>query len=277
MKSAMKRNSFLLSCVALCATFGGAVTLSGCGGGSGNSGDFTNVTNTGGNGRLENANVGPSPGSTFISTSTVFQISWPNSAPPPSEFGVALRRYKEKRGGEDKEISTQKIEVNRQGNSFAWNVSRTSGTDLDRDGVYYLEGSSPGSSNVRAAFIVASGRAEKGRDIDTGGNGSLAGLQIFPAPGAVNISRNTVFRLTWSGNNQPPRQLGIEIKRYKEARGDQPKEITTQAQNIKDNGNFTYDVNRRDNFLLDPEGVYYLEITAPGESAIRAAYIADSN
>ncbi|MEI6431898.1 MAG: hypothetical protein WCP07_06930 [bacterium] len=259
----------------LTVVLAGTVLLSGCGGGSSNSSDFSNIS-TGQNGRLEDGVLGPSGGSTFISTGTVFQLSWPG-APPPNEFGVALRRYKEARGGEDKEVSTQRIDVRREGNSNAWNIARRDNFDLDREGVYYLEGISTGSANIRKAFIVASGRAKDSRDIGTGGNGSLAGLQIFPPPGEVSIPRNTTFRISWSGSNQPPPRLGIEIVRYKEARGNEPKEIKAQAQDIKNNGNFTFDVKRRDNFLLDKDGVYFLEISAPGENTIRAAYIVDSN
>ena len=262
----------------------GVFALSGCGGGSGSTSDFNNVS-TGQNGSLADVQVGPPAGSTYISKATTFQVSWPDAYPPPSEFGIALRRYKEARGGESKAVETQKIDVNRQGNSFAWNVARKDKFDLDGEGVYYLEISSPGSSNGRAAYIADANRSRftpapvpnKSRYIPTGGNGSLSGIQIFPAPGSVNIPRNQTFRISWSGNQQPPAQLGLDIVRYKEPRGDQPLDVATQAQTIKDNGNFTYDLKRRDNFLLDSEGVYYLEITAPGETTYRAAYIVDSN
>jgi len=243
---------------------------SGCGGSgsSSNSGEI----DTGGNGRLENVSVGPSPGSTFISTATVFQASWNALTPPPSQYKIALRRYQENGGSPS--IEDQKISVSRQGSDFRWNIQRKDNFDLDQNGVYYLELTSP-SSNLaaRAAYIVASGRTVPSRFINTGGNGSLSGIQISPAPGSVFIPRSQTFQISWASGTQPPPQLGIEIMRYNQGDGTS----SSQVQDIQSQGNFVYNVTRRDHFDLDQAGVYYLEITAPGEQTIRAAYIVDTH
>ena len=279
-------------CGFLCVFLGGAVALSGCGGGGGG-GETTNFTNikTGQNGSLANVQIGPTAGSTYISRATIFQVSWPDATPPPSEFGIALRRYKEARGGESKSVEAQAIDVNRQSNSFSWNVSRR-GLDLDSEGVYFLELNSPGSSNGRAAFIVDNKRSRftpspapsKTRYFDTGGNGgNLGGIQILPAPGTVSIPRSTIWRISWPAGQQPPPQLNMEIVRYKEPRGDAGLDVSTQDHDLKNVTDvpFAYDLKLKDNKPLDSEGVYFLEITAPGSNGVpttyRAAYIVDSN
>jgi hypothetical protein len=260
------------------AGIGAALVLAGllavsAGCGSGGSGDKTADINTGGNGRLENVSVGPPPGSTYISTATVFQASWNANFPPPAQYRVALRRYKENGGSPS--IADQKISVQRQGSDFRWNIQRKDNFDLDQRGVYYLELTSPSTSlAARAAYIVASGRtAASSRYINTGGNGHLDGLQISPAPGSVFIPRNQTFRISWAQGTQPPPQLGVEIMRYNEDSGNG----SAQRQDITDRGGFVYDVTRKDHFDLDSGGVYYLEITAPGEQTIRAAYIVDTH
>jgi hypothetical protein len=244
-------------------------TGSGCGSGGGSS---TPEIDTGGNGRLENVSVGPSPGSTYISTATVFQASWNAAFPPPAQYNVALKRYHENSGSPS--TDDQKITIQRQGSTFIWNIQRKDNFDLDQRGVYYLELTSPSSSRVaRAAYIVAAGRtAATSRFINTGGNGSLNGIQISPAPGSVYIPRGQTFQISWAPGSQPPAQLGIEIMRYNEDSGTG----SAQNQDIKDQGGFVYNVARRDQFPLDQGGAYYLEITAPGEQTLRFAYIIDT-
>jgi hypothetical protein len=257
--------------IATTLALGGLLALTGgCGSGGGdNSADI----NTGGNGRLENVSVGPTPGSTYISTSTVFQASWNAASPPPSQYRVALRRYKENSGSPS--IDDQKIDVQRQGNDFRWNIQRKDGFDLDQRGIYYLELTSPSSSlAARAAYIVAAGRtAATSRYINTGGSGNLDGIQVSPAPGSVFIPRSQTFRISWGSGSQPPAQLGIEIMRYNEDSGNG----SSQKQDIQDRGGFVYDVTRQNHFDLDQAGVYYLEITAPGEQTLRYTYIVDTH
>src|SRR5262249_30902455 len=108
--------------------------------------------------------------------------------------------------------------------------------------------------------------------INTGGNGNLNGIQISPAPGSVFIPRNQTFQISWASGTQPPPQLGIEIMRYNQDDGSS----SSQKQDIQDQGGFVYNVTRKDHFNLDQAGVYFLEITAPGEQTIRAAYIVDT-
>ena len=228
--------SFFTHCAAIPLV--GAMALSGCGGGGGNNGNDVVNTSTGQNGRLEDVQVGPPAGSTYISKATSFQASWSNSAPPPSNFGAALIRYQEARGGEKKSVTSQKISVDRQGNSFSYNIARRDNFDLDGEGVYYLELTSPGSSTGRAAYIVSNDRsrftpapaAKTTRYFPTGGNGSLNGFEISPPPGTVSIPRSTTWRVRWTGNQEPPAQLDIRIYRYKEARGDAGQDINTQEE-----------------------------------------------
>jgi hypothetical protein len=116
------------------------------------------TVNTGGNGSLNGLFVSPDTGSVFIAKTTNFLLSWNGPTPPPAQFTVALRRFKEARGGEDREDQEQAISVTRQGSSNTWLVKRRDNFLLDTGGVYYLEIAAPGEGPARAAYIVSSDR-----------------------------------------------------------------------------------------------------------------------
>jgi hypothetical protein len=258
---------------------GSAATLTGCGGGGGGGGnngsDRAQIT-TGGNGSLTGVRVGPTPGSVFIASNTTFQIAWPDaSAAPPPTVDVSLVRYKEARDGEPRERAPQRIVVSQVSGTPAWNIQRANDFTLDTRGVYYLE-TQAGGEVRRAAYIVASGRSASTRAaasrVTTGGNGSLSSVQVSPAPGTVALPKGSPLRLTWP-NSSPPASFEVNLVRYQEARGGEDHREYTQPVTITQTGTNQWDVKRRDNFDLDEGGVYYLEVTAPGENPVRAAYL----
>jgi|GEM_PF-3157424 hypothetical protein len=260
----------------------GAVTslafaaLSGCGGGGGDKQDVPSYITTNGTGRLATVAIGPDPGGVFISRITQFQAAWPDANPPP-QFRVRLFRYKEARGGEGREISEQSVDVFQPG-ATTWGIRRRGGSEMDQGGVYYLELTTPDQQEVLAAYIITNDRSQPlpGRAVDVtpGTGGSLRGLTISPAPGSVFIRRNTTFTLAWNGEIPPPSQFTVALRRYQEARGGEARKDEEQRIFVNRQGNANaWTVGRTDNFLLDPGGVYYLEVVAPGEAPVRAAYI----
>jgi len=256
----------------------GGLALTGCGGGGGSHGS-SDIT-TGANGRLADVQIGPRPGSAFVSPSTTFQLSWTGGAPPPAAFGVVLRRYGEPRGGESKDTGAQNVTVTPQGPGFVYNVGRKDGYRLDTGGVYYLDLHSGVGETQQAAFITDGGPtisdSQSTQTVSPGTGGSLSGLTLVPAPGAVNIPKNSAFVLSWSGPTPPPSQFTVSLHRYKEARGtdtgsNEEQNITTTPQGVN-----VWRVRRKDDYDLENDATYYLEVSAPGQDPVRVTYISSS-
>lgn len=261
--------------VALCAAAWSGLVLGGCGGGGGGEDSDVATINTGASGRLEGAAIGPAPGATFVPAATTFQVGWSGSNTPPPQFTVALRRYLEARGGQDREVIAQRVDVAQQ-SGYTWSVRRRDNFELDLGGVYYLELAAPGSNGILSAFIVGRNRAASARaeTVRPGTSGRLDGVSVSPTPGSVFIPKGTTFQVSWQGPTPPPSEFAVALRRYKEPRGsdigsDEEQRITVTQQG----SGFVWNVKRRDNFDMDVNGVYYLEVTAPGENPVRAAYI----
>lgn len=254
--------------------------LTGCGGGGGGNGGGSSDITTGANGRLQDVQIGPRAGAAFVSPATVFQLSWAAPAPPPASFGVLLRRYREPRGGQSKDTGPQNISVTQQGAAFVYNVARRDGFQLDTGGVYYLDLHSGAGDTQQAAFIADGGPTVAGNQstqtLSPGTNGSLSGLTINPAPGAVNVPRNAAFVLSWSGAAPPPSQFTVSLHRYKEPRGSDGGGNEEQNITISGQGANVWSVRRKDNFDLENDATYYLEVSAPGQDPVRAVYISSS-
>lgn len=133
--------------------------VSGCGGGR--SSDTSTVeTGVGQNGgSLRTVQITPVPGTAFISRGTTFRLAWTPENPPPPTFEAALIRYKEARGEEPRTLETQRTQLDRQGDSFVWELQRTDDFDLDASGVYYLQLRSSGGDEVLATYLVSSDRS----------------------------------------------------------------------------------------------------------------------
>jgi hypothetical protein len=272
----MKRRDFLTTAAKaglVGATVSGAgLSLVGCGGGG--SGDSDRVTiRTSGNGSLSDVILTPEAGATFISRSEDLEIEWPNGN-PPDEFTVRLQRFREPRGGESREISSQKITVDDLGGN-RWRIRRRDNFDLDARGVYYLEFTSPGQSTERFAFIVDPSRSVT---INPGTNGFLEDVIVSPRPGSVFVSRSQVFQLRWTGAFPPPSTFTVFLRRYKEPRGDDDGSDTEQQITLTDRFNgtdFVWDLVRRDNFLLESDATYYIQINS-GPNTVRYTFITES-
>jgi len=275
MTTAQARRLLGLTCLAL-----GGLAPAGCGGGGGGSGGGSSDITTGASGRLQDVQIGPRAGTAFVSPATVFQLSWAAAAPPPATFGVLLRRYQEPRGGQSKDTGAQNISVTRQGQSFVYNVARRDGFQLDSGGVYYLDLHSGAGDTQQDAFIADGGPTVAGNQstqtLSPGTAGSLAGLTLNPAPGAVNIPRNSALVLSWSGATPPPAQFTVSLHRYKESRGSDGGGNEEQNITVSSQGTSVWSVRRRDNFDLENDATYYLEVSAPGQDPVRAVYITSS-
>jgi len=264
-----------LTCLAL-----GGLALAGCGGGGGGGKGGSSDITTGANGRLQDAQIGPRAGTAFISPATIFQLSWTAAAPPPASFGVLLRRYQEPRGGESKDTGAQNVDVTQQGAAFVYNVARTNGFHLEGGGVYFLDLHSGAGDIAQAAFITDGGPTVAGNQstqtINTGTGGSLSGLTINPAPGAVNLPKSAALVLSWPGQVPPPAQFAVSLHRYKERRGSDGGGNEEQNITVSGQGTNAWSVRRKDNFDLETDATYYLEVTSPGQDPVRAAYITSS-
>ncbi len=251
------------------------IFLPGCGGGGGSSSSST--ISTGANGRLQDVQIGPRPGAVFVCPSAIFQLCWTNAMPPPSQFDVTLRRYQEPRGGESQDTGSQNITVTPQSGGFAWNVQRKDQYRLDIGGVYYLDLRSNTGEAQQFAFITDGGPTVSGNQtsqtVSPGTGGSLSGLTISPAPGSVQIRKSTVFLLSWNGATLPPSEFTVALHRYKESRGSDSGGNSEQNISVSAQGSNAWQVRRKDNYNLEGNATYYLEVSGPGQDPIRAAYI----
>ena len=128
------------------------LVLPGCGGGKKEATADTGTQS----GSLSTVQITPAPGGVFVSRSTTFRLAWTAANPPPPNFTAALIRYKE--DGNSSSSDTQSSNLNRQGDSFVWDLKRSSNFDLESPAVYYVELTS-GPEQVRVAYIVSSDRA----------------------------------------------------------------------------------------------------------------------
>lgn len=279
----MQYNRGIGVAVGIVATAVVALSQAGCGGGSKN--NDTATVKPGTNGNLSAVTVGPTVNRVFIGRSTPFSASWASNNPPPSEFTVRLQRYLEERGGEPRRIVSQPILIEQQGNSFQWAIRRRDGFDLDAGGAYYLQLTSPGGQEKLVTYIAgadrsqdvpgsSSGTTSRAVTQNPGTNGNLASVRIEPEPGTTFISKNTTFQLRWENGAEPPPSFEVQLRRYKEPRGTEiNKDDREQAIEMgKADNSFTYSVRRRDDFDLEENGVYYLEVRAGGD-ILRAPYI----
>lgn len=251
--------------------------LSGCGGGGGSS---SASVGPGTNGRLQDVQLAPRPGAVFVSPTAIFQLSWTAAAPPPSQFDVTLQRYQEPRGGESQDTSAQNTILTQQG-SYVWNVQRKDQFPFDTGGVYYLDLRANTGETQQVAFIVDGGPTVSGNQatqtISPGTSGSLVGLTISPTPGTVGMRKSTPFLLSWSGSTPPPAQFTVALHRYEEQRGSDSGGNSEQNISVSAQGSNAWQVRRKDNYDLDGDATYYLEISAPGQDPVRAAYLVSGN
>lgn len=135
------------------------------------------------------------------------------------------------------------------------------------------------ASVLLAAFLAVllsgcSGTRRRGPSVaEPGTTGSLSTVRIQPTPGTTFIARSTIFRLVWNADLPPPSVFSASLRRYKEARGEEPRTIDTQVTElVREGDDYVWLLRRRDGFDLDQNGVYYLELTGGGETVL-ATYI----
>lgn len=144
-----------------------AAAIAGCGGGS-----STASTDTGSSeGSLATVQISPPPGTTFISRSTKFYLSWDAQTPPPPSFTATLVRYSEScsdsSSGDQFCSKAQKTVLTRIGSGYTWEVKRKDDYALDQGGVYYLQ-LDAGPEEILATYLVTSdGRAAQKAALST--------------------------------------------------------------------------------------------------------------
>ncbi|MDX1932698.1 MAG: hypothetical protein SFU56_08855 [Capsulimonadales bacterium] len=245
--------------------------IAGCGGGSNNSQSDAVSISTSFNGSLANATTtNPAPGAVFIGRATDFTLDFAGGD-PPRQFNVALRRFLEPIGGQSFQTPSQRIEIS-QITSRSWRIARRDNFDLDSGGVYFLDLTASGGQQQRFVFIVGTTRAVTERP---GTSGFLDDVNFNPDPGTYGITKSIGgqgFELDWSPSFPPPSEFTVRLRRYKERRGSDNGGDTEQAINLSKVRDYTYLVRRNSNFDLDGLAAYYLEIEAPGQGTIRAAF-----
>ena len=123
---------------------------------TGSNRSVTFTPNTGGS--VNDVEILPAAGTYGISRSvgsSGFEVRWPNNSfPPPNQFTVKLRRYKEKRGDDNGGDTEQETEGDSDNTNFIYTVRRKNRFQLDGVAAYYLE-ISAGALFVRSAFTTA--------------------------------------------------------------------------------------------------------------------------
>ncbi|GAB4453889.1 MAG: hypothetical protein OHK0029_07590 [Armatimonadaceae bacterium] len=121
------------------------------------SGNRAITENPGTGGSLNNLNIRPTPGAFGIPRNVGrdgFELQWDPDFPPPSQFTVQLRRFKERRGSDNGGDAEQQINSQRIGD-FVYLIRRNSNFQLDGLAAYYLEVDAPGQGAFRGAFTTA--------------------------------------------------------------------------------------------------------------------------
>jgi len=132
---------------------------------------------------------------------------------------------------------------------------------------------------VLGAAIAGCGGGNKGATTDTGSpDGSLLNVQIWPPPGTTFISRATRFTLEWTNDEPPPPTFTAALRRYSENCDDGSDSCTSTQKTVltRQGDSYVWEVSRKDDFLLDRAGVYYLQLDS-GSDEINAAYIVTSD
>ena len=105
-----------------------------------------------------------------------------------------------------------------------------------------------------------------------------------PAPGRADRSACRVgtrqpgdpLQLSWTAAAPPPATFGVLLRRYQEPRGTDTGSNEEQNITLSGSGTNAWQVRRKDNYDLENDATYYLEITAPGQDPVRAVYITSS-
>lgn len=126
------------------------------------------------------------------------------------------------------------------------------------------------------AFLTGCGGGNSGSNnevtVSTGSNGSLATVSFKPDPGSF-INRAQTFVARWLNGQQPPAQFTASLHRYTETRGTATRSDSLQKITVASLGGNQWSIQRRDNFELDQDGVYYLRLTNPGGLQAQSVYI----
>jgi hypothetical protein len=111
-----------------------------------------------------------------------------------------------------------------------------------------------------------------GETIRTNFNGDLSGATTTPTPGAVFIGRASQFVVSWPFGD-PPREFSIFLRRFLEPIGGESFDTPAQRIQVSQVSDKSWRVARRDNFDLDREAVYFLELIAVGGQRQRFVFI----
>lgn len=114
-----------------------------------------------------------------------------------------------------------------------------------------------------------------GEVVRTSFNGDLSGATTSPTPGAVFIGRATSFVVSWPFGD-PPREFSVFLRRFLEPIGGEGFDTPAQRINVQQIDNRSWRISRRDNFDLDGEAVYFVELTAAGGQRQRFVFITAS-
>lgn len=250
---------------------GFAVTglLVGCGGSGGGDNNTNNFNNSSGTGdSLGSVSVEPTASASgFISRGTSLVFGWPSLSNAPRSFSANLWRYKEGRGGEQREEYREAINASQPNSSAAQYTVRRRNGDLDESGVYYLELGTAAESRTYAFVVTAPPRSVPSRAVNIsnpGGTGSLNNMTLrwtSDSAGSANIPTNTQFRLEFPSDASAPENFSVRIGRWKEGRGTEETSYNEQIGEVSRTGNGVWTVQRRDGTALEQGGTYILEIT----------------
>ncbi len=255
-------------------------TVAGCGGGgSDRRDDNVTIDNPNGSSSADLSRLQIDPRlerSAYIDDETDFFLTWPSQAEAPRTTQVRLYRFLEARGGEGREDVLQDVRIDGNSNG-SWAVRPRNFLALA--GVYHIDVTSS-LDRRRQAFIIESGRTAtlpestdaqtRGVSIENnGGTGSLSNLTlryIGDTVGPVGIPIGTSFVLQFPSEASAPARMSVNLRRYKERRGDDGTSGDEQrVELLHDAGSNVWTVRRRDNFPLERGATYILEVFADGE------------
>jgi hypothetical protein len=101
----------------------------------------------------------------------------------------------------------------------------------------------------------------------TDGNGRLRDVDISPVPGATFLPRTTEFTIFWSAGFEPPATFTARVYRLQPDQSID--ELATSL--VRDGNEFRWFLRPTDNLPIN--AAVYVELTAPGETTLRFAYI----